>query len=257
MKKMLRFIFAIIFGFLLGNLIAMVASVGIDASYNANVTGQPWNFTLPNVEYSIVIGFLGGFIGGMIAKKKGVIIGVIIQLLPISFLLLGTQTRYEVNPIIWQLIGLVPAMYGGYLGEMLVNNEELWSMLKNIKWNWIWFWIVLLISLYLIAISFRFLINDFVMGWKVIFIPRLWLFAIFGFPIVTGLLYATFSVPFMGLGYLIDILGNKTETRMYKGNHKTGMVFLIIFGVPIALYILYFINTFILNFLVSNGLRLV
>jgi len=133
----------------------------------------------------------------MIAKKKGAIIGAIIQLLPLSFLLLGSQTHYEVNPIIWQLIGLVPAICGGYLGEMLVNNEELSSMLKNIKWNWIWLWIILLISIYLIAISFRFLINDFIMGWQVIFIPRLWIFAIFGFPIVTGLLYATFSVPFM------------------------------------------------------------
>jgi len=60
MRQTLRFILAIIFGFLLGNLIAIIASVGIDASYNASVTGQPWNFTLPNVEYSIVIGFLGG-----------------------------------------------------------------------------------------------------------------------------------------------------------------------------------------------------
>ncbi|HSW96407.1 MAG TPA: hypothetical protein VLF89_01125 [Candidatus Saccharimonadales bacterium] len=257
MKNLLRFILAIIFGIILGNLIAIIAAIGIDASYNASVTGQSWKFTLPNVEYTLAIGFLGGFIGGIIAKKKGVIIGAIIELIPLLFLLLGSQTHYEVNPIIWQFIGLIPAMCGGYLGELLINDEEWTSLFRNIKWNWLWLWIILIITLYVIALSFRFLINDFVMGWEVIFIPRLWIFAIFGFPIVSGLLYATFSVPFVGLGYLIDILGNKTETKMYKGNHKTGMIFLIILGVPISLYILYVINTFILNFLVSNGLRLV
>lgn len=258
MKQILRFILAIVFGIIFGNLIAIIVSAGIDASYNASVTGQPWQFNLPNIEYSIAIGFIGGFIGGIIAKKKGAIIGAIIELLPLStFLFLGSQVHYEVNPIIWQFIGLIPAMYGGYLGELLINDEELTSLLKNIKWNWLWLWAVLLITLYVIAISFRFLINDFVMGWEVIFIPRLWIFALFGFPIVAGLLYMTFSVPMMGLTYLIDILGNKTENRTYKGNHKIGMIFLIIFGVPIALYILYTINTFILNFLVSNGLRLV
>jgi hypothetical protein len=40
---------AIIAGAIIGNLVATFGALGIDASYGEEVTGKPWNFTLPNV----------------------------------------------------------------------------------------------------------------------------------------------------------------------------------------------------------------
>jgi hypothetical protein len=147
----LRMPLAVVAGAVLGNLSAIVAAAGIDASYGEEVTGGQWSLTLPNVIYAAIIGFFTGFFAGFIGKKRGALLGAISQFLPLLlaisvalYLNRDILARYQIKPAVWTWIGLVPAIIGGVLGARLANNERTSSLLKSVRWHWSWLWIVLL-----------------------------------------------------------------------------------------------------------------
>ncbi len=78
---------AVIGGAVIGNFIAKFAGIGIDASYGRVVTGDPWNWSLPNFIYAVFIGLCVGFVAGIIAKQNGWLIGLIAYLLPVVFVI--------------------------------------------------------------------------------------------------------------------------------------------------------------------------
>jgi len=63
-KAFLRILLAIVGGTMLGNMVGLVASFGINDSYGGSVIGLSdgvWNATLPNIMNSIINGLLIGF----------------------------------------------------------------------------------------------------------------------------------------------------------------------------------------------------
>lgn len=262
--RKVRIPLGIVAGPILGNFCAVFAAAGIDASYGEQVTGGHWNLTLPNVIYAIVIGFFTGFIAGFIGKKRGGLLGALSQFLPLLFIVLlslylnrDLLGGYQVKPAVWTWIGLVPAIFGGRFGGHLANDETTISLLKSVGWHWSWIWLVLAIYIFFLAGSIRFLLIDIVMGWEIIFIPRLWTVMFFVGPLIASLLYATFSLPLLGLTMLFGSLGKVEHgERLLSNWHPIFRVLLVVIGVPLVLTIVWWLNSIALNVLVTNGLRI-
>jgi hypothetical protein len=263
-KATAHFVAAAAVGCVLGNLLAIVAALGIDASYGASVTGGAWALSVPNVIYSAAIGFLVGSVAGLLHSRRGWLVAVVAQFLPMAFaiavsvylnrdLLDGHRPR----PSTWTWIGAVPALAGGWLASKLARDDEAMHVLKAIRWNWLWLWVVLLANLYFIAGSIRFLLADLVLGWKALFVPRLWLPLVFGAPIIGGLLYATFSVPVVSTGYLLKILSEKSDpyTGVERKNRVAKILFAVI-GAPAGIVLVWFLNGIVLSWLAANGLEM-
>ncbi|HPP74738.1 MAG TPA: hypothetical protein PLU88_06405 [Armatimonadota bacterium] len=121
MRKIVLILTAIIGGSILGNLLALVAAAGIDASYGRSVTGGEWKFNLPNFLYAVFIGLLCGGFAGLIFKQKGWIIGGAAHILPgvvvfaIGFMNFSQNAPaiFSPNAWLWLVVGLVPAMLSG------------------------------------------------------------------------------------------------------------------------------------------------
>ncbi len=126
LAKLCRFVIAVIAGAILGNILAVVAALGIDIVYGREVTGGDWLLTTPNVIYAAVIGLLVGLFAGLIAKRRGWLAGTVSQFLPLFvgiaisiYVNRDLQGNYQVKPAVWTWIGLLPAMLGGHLGSWL------------------------------------------------------------------------------------------------------------------------------------------
>lgn len=259
MKKTLRVIIAIIGGAFLGNLIAMFAAMGIDASYGKVVTGEPWKLNLPNFIYAIIIGLLVGFFAGLIAKRKGWLVGAAAQLLslPFVFVLILVYNRVPANVehlYHWSLwVGLIAAMIGGQLAEELLNNEESVIVLKRIRWHWLWLWLPLLGFLTWISGSIHFLIADLLIEWQILFHPAFWIFGLLALPLIGTFLCLTWSLPMMSVAWISLLLGDEESVRQLGTRKRVGFVLLIVICIPLALSLIWLIDGYILSFFASNG----
>ena len=127
-KNIFRFIIALVVGFILGQLLAMPIGAIIDLVYGYEVTGNNSPISFPNIIYIILMGFLSGFVAGGINKKKGMVIGGILPILPL-FIVIGISIVLN-NDIInagylvsWSCIELIPCIIGGYVGEKYVKEK--------------------------------------------------------------------------------------------------------------------------------------
>lgn len=258
-----RFTVAVIAGTILGNAFALFAALGIDASYSHEVTGGDWQLNTPNVIYAAIMGFLVGLFAGTIAKTRGLLIGAVTQFFPLTFVIAlsiyfnrpDVLSSFQVKPAVWTWIGLLPAIIGGHLGERLINDEETIQLLKSVGWHWSWVWIVVLTSLSCIAGSIRYLIAYIALGWQLLFIPRLWLAATLGLPLVSVLLYASYSVPASGTIILIGLVARRHDPHA-ENRHMGLKLFAIALGIPTATFILWYVNNRIISYLASQGLWL-
>lgn len=267
--RILRFVLAVVGGCLLGNAIAIVAGMGIDASYGAQVTGGRWPFTWPNVLYAIIQGLFIGFFAGFIARKRGKLVAALAQVLLLAFfvalslvlnrdLIRGIGAEYETAPALWMWIGLIPAIGGGAFGERVANNPEIKELVKGVRWHWLWVWMPLTVFLYSLAGSIRFLIADLLVAWEILFIPRLWLLYLFGLPTILTLFYFTFSLPMTAASALLVTLahGTNLNDEPIYGWGRFRYVFMWAVGVPVVLAIIWMIDVWVLRFLVSKGLMI-
>ena len=106
MPASLRPPLAILAGIVLGNFCALAAAIGIDASYGEEVTGGKWSFTLPNVIYAAIIGFLTGFFAGFIGKKRGGLLGALTQFLPLFFVVFVSVEQRILSLVMVPLLNL-------------------------------------------------------------------------------------------------------------------------------------------------------
>lgn len=150
MRKMLRIIAAFIGGFILGQLFALPIGFLIDKIYGFEVTGGlfPLN-SLPNILYAVFMGFLSGFFAGYIARRKGMLIGGILQFIPLIIMVLIaiymnrdiTQYMYDkygVDLALWTWVSLIPGVAGGFCGEKIWNVKNAGQMdqyLSHLFWN--------------------------------------------------------------------------------------------------------------------------
>lgn len=269
LRRVVRFALAVIAGCILGNVIAIVAAFGIDASYGAQVTGGRWPFTWPNVLYAIIQGLFIGVFAGFIAQKRGKVVGAVAQVILLVFFIAlslalnrnifgAMQGEPETGPALWTWIGLIPAILGGAWGERTANDPESMELIKGVRWHWLWVWIPLTIFLYSLAGSIRFLIADLVVAWEILFIPRLWFLYLFGLPTIITLFYFTFSLPMTSTTVLLVTLahGTNLEDQRIYGFKRVRYVCIWAVGVPLALAVIWLIDVWILRFLLSRGFRL-
>jgi hypothetical protein len=251
----LRIPLAIVAGAILGNLYAIVAAAGIDASYGEEVTGGQWGLTLPNVIYAAIIGFLTGFFAGFIGKKRGALLGAMSQFLPLLlafsvalYLNRDILGGYQVKPAVWTWIGLVPAIIGGVLGARLANNKTRISLLKSVRWHWSWLWIVLMSYVFVLAGSIRFLLSDLLMLCQILFKSEAGIVEHLTYPIFSLLFLATISLPFFGVTMLLEALGKPDHGEQLLSNvPATGRVCLAIIGVPVVVMLLWYLNSLALH----------
>jgi hypothetical protein len=252
---------AVVAGAVFGNLCAIVAAAGIDASYREEVTGGQWSLTLPNVIYAAIIGFLTGFFAGFIGKKRGALLGAISQFLPLLlaisvalYLNRDILARYQTKPAVWTWIGLVPAIIGGVLGARLANNERTISLLKSVRWHWSWLWIVLLGYVFVLAGSIRFLLSDLLMLCQILFKSEGGIVEHLTYPIFSLLFFATISLPFFGVTMLLEVLGKPDHGEQLLSNVPAiGRVCFAIIGVPVVAMLLWYLNSLVLNFFLPQG----
>jgi hypothetical protein len=256
-----RILVAIIAGAIFGNLVALFGAFGIDSSYGEEVTGGQWSCTIPNIIYAVVIGFLTGFFTGFIAKKRGGLLGALSQFLPLLAIVLfclyinrDLLGGWQVKPAVWTWIGLIPAIVGGMCGEHLVNNADAILLLKAIPWHWSWIWLVLLMYVFFLAGSIRFYLIDLVMGWEVLFVPRLWIAMLFTVPLISSLFYATISLPLLSMTMLLALLVKSDDGEQLSNSQRIIGVLFAVIGVPIILILVWWVNSFALDFLETNGL---
>ncbi len=268
-RKVVRFLLAVVGGCLLGNVVGIVAGMGIDASYGAQVTGGRWPLTWPNVLYAIMQGVFVGFVAGFIAQKRGKLVGALAQVFLLVFFvglslalnrdLFGAmQAKTDTKPALWVWIGLIPAIFGGAWGERTANDAESMELIKGVRWHWLWVWMPLTIFLYSLVGSIRFLIADFVVAWEILFIPRLWFLYLFGLPTIITLFYFTFSLPMTSTTVLLVTLahGTNLEGQPIYGFKRVLYACTWAVGVPLALAVIWLIDVWILRYLLSKGFRL-
>jgi hypothetical protein len=268
LKSLLRLILGVVGGALLGNALGVVLSLGIDSSYGYKATGGDWPLSWPNILYIITMSLLVGFFAGFITKRRGKLAGALAQFVPLMFVitlslilnrdLLGAQDNYQTKPALWTWIGLIPAIIGGALGEHLANDPVSMDVFRRVRWHWLWVWMPLVFFLYSIAGSIRFVIADVVMTWEILFIPRLWILLLFGLPLILTLFYFAFSLPARGTMALLGTLayGTDMEDRPLSGKQRIGYICFWAVGVPVALIIIWWIDTLILSFLLNRGLKI-
>jgi len=268
LQSSLRLILGAVGGALLGNTIGLVLALGIDMSYGYQATGGDWPLSWPNILYTIGMSVLVGFFAGFIAKRRGKLVGALAQFVPLLFIItvslilnrdiLGAQAKYQTRPALWTWIGLIPAIIGGALGEYLANDPQSMDLVKRVRWHWLWVWMPLVFFLCSIAGSIRFVIADVVIAWEILFIPRLWILYLFGLPVILTLFYFTFSLPATSTMALLRTLayGTDMEDRPLYGKQRSGYICLWAIAVPLALIIIWWIDTLILSFLLNRGLKL-
>jgi hypothetical protein len=127
-KNIFRFVIALVGGFILGQLLVIPIGIIIDKVYGYEVTGNNSPISVPNIIYIISIGFLSGYFAGGIYKKRGMVIGGILQMLPL-FIIIGISivlnkdimkvfnSSNRVDVASWAWISLIPGIIGGYVGE--------------------------------------------------------------------------------------------------------------------------------------------
>ena len=132
MRKSLRIVAAFVGGFILGNLFVMPIGLIIDKIYGSEVTGGAYPLNFPNIIYAISMGFLSGYFAGYTAGRKGMLIGGILQFIPLIIMTgIGIsinrdiiQSYYErtgVDLALWAWISLIPGIAGGFCGQKYGN----------------------------------------------------------------------------------------------------------------------------------------
>lgn len=128
-KNIFRFIVAIVCGLIVGNLLAMPIGAIIDSICGYDATGNNVPISsFTNIIYIISMGFLSGFVAGRIYKKRGMLLGGILIILPL-LLFIGTSIVLQTDIknleyiILWSSIQLIPCIFGGYVGEMFWRKK--------------------------------------------------------------------------------------------------------------------------------------
>jgi len=127
-KNIFRFVIALVGGFILGQLLAIPIGIIIDMICGHEVTGSNSPISFPNIIYIISIGLLSGYFAGRIYKKRGMVIGGILQILPL-FIIIGisiflnkdfmkmVNNSNRADFASWSWISFIPGIIGGYIGE--------------------------------------------------------------------------------------------------------------------------------------------
>lgn len=123
-RRFIRYTLAVLFGFVLGNILAFPLSFIIDLIVGRSVTGAPWSLTAPNFIYNSLMGLFTGFIAVKIAGNRWVAIPVLAQLFPLIVLTVLEQALNRapaslgyIHPSFWIYTGLPAAILGGYLSH--------------------------------------------------------------------------------------------------------------------------------------------
>lgn len=142
-KNIFRLVIALVGGFILGQLLAIPISIIIDTIYGYEITGNNSPISFPNIIYISSVGFLSGYIAGGIYKKRGMVIGGILQILPL-FIIIGISIVLNKNIVkiindsnrvdfaSWSWISFIPGIVGGYVGEKYGTVVMKWIKNKSL-----------------------------------------------------------------------------------------------------------------------------
>jgi hypothetical protein len=132
MRQSLRYVAAVIFAPIIGELIGLPFAVAIDALWGDLVTGARWPFTIPNVILTVIKGLIVGFSAGWIAGRRGKLMAGVAVFLPLTIIvaislamnrdLLGPlQSEWDTKPSLWAWIEFVPALLAGHFAVKYKN----------------------------------------------------------------------------------------------------------------------------------------
>lgn len=125
-KRFIRYILAIAFGAIVGEVINFPLALAIDLMFGGDVTGGRWALSAPNVILTLLKGGAIGFTAGYIAQHRGKLMAALATFLPLELVLAAEiiQNRHilsfykeqlDTEPVLWLWIAVGPAMIAGHL----------------------------------------------------------------------------------------------------------------------------------------------
>ena len=128
LKQVLRYALALTVAPLMASLVAIPFAIAVDMFCGKSVTGGAWPLTFPNIVVTVFMGVITGWLAGWIARRRGTLVGAaanfsFLILLSIASLVTNrnftASSHFAVQPGVWALIGLLPAMIGGHFAVQL------------------------------------------------------------------------------------------------------------------------------------------
>ena len=241
----------------------------------------------------IISSFIGAFFAGSVTKKKGWLFGVLLVIIPNSllvafaFISLAGKSLTPSGRIwlqhsimgcsIWSAIQIVPCLFGGLMGERMVNRELREQLLYNefglpdyleklglvnfyfgggwrVLFNIPFLALCLYLFVYYIGDASLFLRWATIGAIYILVHPSLWLFW-YIFPIwelLFGLLFAAIILPLYGPMWAYEI-ANKHISRGKKAFQSVGLLLGIVVGTSLASWLGHKPIIWSLNSVTSRG----